>query len=188
VNDDVVKDEPLEPAGDDAAKSDDNLPEVERPIDLFKDLNDQLKEARAQAAEYLEGWQRAKADFLNHKRRVEAERLEMFNSVSGDIVTRVLPAVDDFDRAAQTLPDNLKDNAWVNGVMLIQRKLSNVLDQSGVKIIPIQPGDEFDPTLHEAITHEDSAEVASGHIIAEVQHGYKLGERVLRPALVRVAK
>ena len=177
MSDDVVKEEPIQ-----------NAPEGEQPIDLFKDLNDQIKQAQAQAAENLEGWQRAKADFINYKRRMEAERVEMFNTVSGDILTRVLPAIDDFDRAIQTLPADLKDNAWVSGVLLVQRKLSNLLDQSNAKLIPVQPGDEFDPTIHEAVTHEDSENVMSGHIIAEVQHGYKLGERVLRPALVRVAK
>ncbi|HET7377445.1 MAG TPA: nucleotide exchange factor GrpE, partial [Anaerolineae bacterium] len=152
------------------------------------DLNEQIKQAQAQAAENLDGWQRAKADFINYKRRMEAERIEMFNTVSGDILARVLPAIDDFDRAVQTLPEDLKDNAWVNGVLLIQRKLSNLLEQSNAKLIPVQVGDEFDPTIHEAITHEESEEVLSGHIIAVIQHGYKLGERVLRPALVRVAK
>jgi len=179
VSDDVIKDEPIESAPDNAA---------EQPIDLFKDLNEQIKQAQAQAAENLEGWQRAKADFINYRRRVELDRTEMFNSISGDILLRVLPAVDDFDRAVQTLPDDLQDNAWVNGVLLIQRKLSALLDQSGVKIIPVQPGDEFDPAIHEAVTHEESEQVVSGHVIAEVQHGYKIGERVLRPALVRVAK
>lgn len=180
MNDDAVKDEPIEPVN--------QLPEGEQPIDLFKDLNEQIKQAQAQAAENLDGWQRAKADFINYKRRMEAERIEMFNTVSGDILARVLPAIDDFDRAVQTLPEDLKDNAWVNGVLLIQRKLSNLLEQSNAKLIPVQVGDEFDPTIHEAITHEESEEVLSGHIIAVIQHGYKLGERVLRPALVRVAK
>jgi molecular chaperone GrpE len=187
LSDDAVKDEPIE-SGDNLQNPENQLPEGEQPIDLFKDLNDQLKQSRAEAAEYLEGWQRAKADFVNFKRRMELERTEMFNSVSGDILARVLPAVDDFDRAVQTLPEELKDNGWVNGVLLIQRKLSGLLDQSGARQIPVEPGDEFDPTIHEAVTHEDSEEVMSGHIIAEVQRGYKMGDRVLRPALVRVAK
>jgi molecular chaperone GrpE len=177
VSDNALNDEPIE-----------SLPEGEQPIDLFKDLNEQLKQARAEAAENLEGWQRAKADFVNYKRRMEIERTEMFNSVSGDMLARVLPAVDDFDRAVMTLPEELKDNAWVNGVLLIQRKLSALLDQSGAKQIPVNSGDEFDPTIHEAVTHEESEEVMSGHVIAEVQRGYKMGDRVLRPALVRVAK
>ena len=182
MSDDVIKDEPIE------SNENPQLPEGEQPIDLFKDLNEQLKQSRAEAAEYLEGWQRAKADFVNFKRRMELERTEMFNSVSGDILARVLPAVDDFDRAVQTLPEELKDNGWVNGALLIQRKLSSLLDQSGAKQIPVSAGDEFDPTIHEAVTHEDSEDVMSGHVIAEVQRGYKMGDRVLRPALVRVAK
>ncbi len=105
-----------------------------------------------------------------------------------DVLRRMLPVIDDFERAAGTLPDDLKDNAWVNGVMLIHRKLMGVLDASNVKPIPVQPGDVFDPNVHEAVTHEDSEQFSSGQIIAELQRGYKLGERVLRPAMVRVAK
>jgi molecular chaperone GrpE len=199
VSDEVVKDKPVE-ANDcstdssnenpisNEAQSADAVAELEQPIDLFKDLMEQLNQAKAQAAEYLDGWQRARAEFANYKRRTEAERIEMIATAGADVLARVLPAIDDFDRAANTLPDDLKDHAWINGVMLIQRKLINTLDASNVKPIPVQPGDAFDPNLHEAITHEDSDQFSSGQIIAELQRGYKMGERVLRPAMVRVAK
>ena len=88
----------------------------------------------------------------------------------------------------QTLPDDLKDNPWVNGVLMVQRKLNAALEQSGITPIAISPGDVFDPNVHEAITHEDSDQFSGGQIIGEVQRGYRLGDRVLRPALVRVAR
>jgi molecular chaperone GrpE len=146
------------------------------------------EQLKAQAAENLDGWQRARAEFANYKRRVEAERAELTASAGAEALKRVLPAVDDFERAMQTLPDDLKDNPWVSGVLMVQRKLNAALEQSGITPIAIDPGDAFDPNVHEAITHEDSDQFTSQQIIGEVQRGYKLGDRVLRPALVRVAR
>ncbi|CAG0932768.1 Protein GrpE [Thermoflexales bacterium] len=146
---------------------------------------DQLK---AQAAENLDGWQRARAEFTNYKRRVEAERTELAASAGAEALKRVLPAVDDFERAMQTLPDDLKEHPWVNGVLMVQRKLNAALEQSGITPLATTPGDTFDPNIHEAVTHEDSEQFTSEQIIGEVQRGYKLGERVLRPAMVRVAR
>ena len=146
---------------------------------------DQLK---VHAAENLDGWQRARAEFANYKRRVEAERAELAASASANALKRVLPAVDDFERAMQTLPDELKDNPWVSGLSMVQRKLNAALEQSGITPLATNPGDAFDPNVHEAITHEESDQFASGQIIGEVQRGYKIGDRVLRPAMVRVAR
>ena len=189
MTDDVVKDEPIEEAnGQAAAEPTNGSGEAEQPIDLFKDLLEQVKQARAEAAENLDGWQRARAEFANYKRRTDAERLDLSVTAGAEVLARVLPIVEDFDRAAATLPGELKDQPWINGVLLVHRKLTGLLEQSNVKPIPVNPGDAFDPNRHEAITHEDSADVESGHIIGEVTRGYTLGERVLRPALVRVAK
>jgi molecular chaperone GrpE len=159
------------------------------------DLSVQVQEAqtereqlKAQAAENLDGWQRARAEFANYKRRVDAERTELAASAGAEALKRVLPAVDDFERAMQTLPEDLKDNSWVNGVAMVQRKLNAALEQSGITPLVITPGDTFDPNVHEAITHEDSDQFSSEQIIGEVQRGYKLGDRVLRPAMVRVAR
>ncbi len=190
MSDEVVKDQSAEAndRANEAAQPPEAVAELEQPIDLFKDLTEQLTRAKAQAAEYLDGWQRARAEFANYKRRTDQERSEMIAMAGADVLRQMLPIIDDFERAARTLPDDLKDNAWVNGVMLIHRKLMGVLDASNVKTIPVNPGDAFDPNLHEAVTHEDADQYSSGQIIAELQHGYKMGERVLRPAMVRVAK
>jgi molecular chaperone GrpE len=190
----VTDEEPVEEKPNEARNgSEEAILEVEHneiieEVDPVKALTDELTQTKAQAAEYLDGWQRARAEFANYKRRTEAERTELLVSAGADVLIRILPAADDFDRAVQTLPADLKDNAWVAGVMLVQRKLANGLDSSGVKPIPVQPGDTFDPNIHEAVTQEDSEQFASGQIIGEVQHGYKMGERVLRPAMVRVAR
>lgn len=189
MTDDVVKDELIEEPQDKAGtEPPGETVEAEQPIDLFKDLVEQVKQAKAEAAENLDGWQRARAEFANYKRRTDAERLELSVTAGAEVLARVLPIVDDFDRAAATLPGDLKDQPWINGVLLVHRKLTGLLEQSNVKPIPVRPGEAFDPNLHEAITHEDAADIESGHIIGEVTRGYTLGERVLRPALVRVAK
>jgi molecular chaperone GrpE len=164
------------------------LPEIAAPSDLVQELEAELEQIKTQSAENLEGWQRSRAEFANYKRRVEAERTELVASAGAEALKRVLPAVDDFERAMQTLPADLKDHPWISGVLLVQRKLNSALEQSGVTLIAVNPGDTFDPNLHEAVTHEESDQFTSEQIIGEVQRGYKLGDRVLRPTMVRVAR
>lgn len=142
---------------------------------------------QAQAQEYLEGWQRARAEFANYKKRIEREMKDSQDTAAGKVITDVLPVIDDFERAMSSMPDDLKENAWINGVSMIQRKLNKVLESYNVTVLdPV--GEPFDPNQHEAIGMDDSDEVESGHVIATMQKGYVLGDRVLRPALVRVAK
>jgi molecular chaperone GrpE len=147
-------------------------------------LKRQLEEAETKLAESVEGWRRSVADFQNYKKRIERDNEMMYVSMKGDIIKKVLPALDDLERALQNRPE---DNGWANGIELIARKLQNMLDAEGVKRIEAE-GMEFNPTLHEAISHEPNDEIQSGHVIAVVQNGYMLGERVIRPALVRVAQ
>jgi molecular chaperone GrpE len=164
---------------------------VETAAPALAELNKALEAARAQAAEYLDGWQRARADFTNYKRRVEKEQVEADQAATARVVGRFLDVVDDFDRAMADRPGPGADEAavarWADGVGLIQRKLQTVLDAFSVERIAAE-GQPFDPTWHEAITHEDSDAHAPNHIIGVVRHGYKLGDRVIRPALVRVAR
>ena len=147
-------------------------------------LKRQLEDAETRLAESVEGWQRSVADFQNYRKRVERDNELMYASMKGDIIKKVLPALDDLERALQNRP---VDDAWANGIELIARKLQNILDTEGIKRIEAE-GMEFNPTFHEAISHEPAENVASGHVIAVVQNGYLLGERVIRPALVRVAQ
>lgn len=147
-------------------------------------LKKQLEEAQAKAAEYKDGWMRSQAEFVNYKNRMQRDNELMYASMKGDIIKKVLPALDDLERAMQNRP---ADDAWANGIELIARKLQNLLDAEGLKRIEAE-GAEFNPTFHEAISHEPAEGVASGHVIAVVQNGYMLGERVIRPALVRVAQ
>lgn len=151
-------------------------------------LKKALEEAQAQAQEYLEGWQRERAAFANYRKRVEAERAQFAAEVTALLIRKLLPILDDFERALQTLPDNLRHLTWVEGVTLIYRKLMLILEGEGVQPIPVRPGDPFDPMLHEAVLYEPAEGFEEGQIVEELQRGYKLGDRVLRPTLVKVAR
>jgi molecular chaperone GrpE len=156
-------------------------------VDELTALQQELEEQKAKAAEYLDGWQRARAEFANYKKRIEKEQEDMIKSANGAFIVKLLPVMDDFERAFQTLPLNLMGMTWLEGIALIQRKLQVLLEQEGVAVIESE-GQMFDPTLHQALTHEESEEYEEGQIIGEVQKGYKIGDKVLRPSLVRVAR
>jgi len=156
-------------------------------VDELTALGQELEEQKAKAAEYLDGWQRARAEFANYKKRIEKEQEDMIKSANGAFIAKLLPVMDDFERAFQTLPLDLMGMTWLEGIALIQRKLQVLLGQEGVTVIETE-GQMFDPTLHQAVTHEESEEHEEGQIIGEVQKGYKMGDKVLRPCLVRVAK
>ena len=149
------------------------------------ELEKQLEEAKLKASEYKDGWMRSQAEFQNYRKRIERDNEMMYASMKGDIIKKVLPVLDDLERALQNRPSN--SGAWVGGIELIQKKLVSLLEGEGVKRIEAV-GAAFDPNFHEAISHEPIVGVQSGHVIAVVQNGYMLGERVIRPALVRVAQ
>lgn len=150
-------------------------------------LMKRLEEAEAKVAEHLDGWQRAQAEFQNYKKRIERDNESMYLAMKGDIIKKFLPVLDDLERALQTRPENMNGHAWISGIDLICRKLQSILEAEGMKRIEAE-GAAFDANLHEAISHETVEGVESGHIIAVVQNGYMLGDRVIRPALVRVAQ
>jgi molecular chaperone GrpE len=150
-------------------------------------IENELAEARSKSEEYLEGWQRARAEFANYKKRVERDQELVQKNAAGNAIRRFLDIVDDLDRALKNRPKEGEGADWAGGVELIYRKLLAILEAEGVQPIPVE-GQMFDPNLHEAISQEESLEHASGEIIGVVQNGYTLGERVLRPARVRVAR
>jgi molecular chaperone GrpE len=148
------------------------------------DLEGQLAEAQSQAAEYKDGWQRSLADFQNYKRRADSERSETYRVAAGDIVKRYLPILDDLERALAARPSDL---SWAEGIDLIYRKWQTLLEGEGVTRIAAE-GQPFDPNFHEAVAQEPAEGVESGTVIGVIRQGYMLGERVLRPAMVRVAQ
>ncbi len=167
-----------------------SAPEAERVQQLeekVKELEAKLAETQSKADEYLDQWRRTAAEFANYRKRIEKERAEQTKYANAALLTKLLPLLDDFDRAFQTLPDGLAKLTWIEGIFLIHRKLNFILEQEGVKPIETQ-GKFFDPAFHEAVTYEEVDGYEDGQIIGEVQKGYMLHDRVLRPALVRVAK
>ena len=153
-------------------------------------LNQELTTAQAQAAqvnEYRDGWQRALADYSNYKRRVERDQAQSQQNATANVLRRYLEIIDDLERALLNRPQEGDAAKWANGLDLIYRKFMTFLEVEGVT--PINAvGEFFDPNQHEAIVQEDSPQHESGQIIGVVQQGYRLGERVLRPAQVRVAR
>lgn len=147
-------------------------------------LRSQIEEAETRIAENLDGWQRAQAEFINFKKRIERDREMDFLTMKGDIIRKFLPVLDDLERALANRPAG---EQWGEGIELIARKFQGLLEAEGVRRIEAQ-GQPFDPNFHEAISNEPSDEVESGNVIAVVQNGYMLGERVIRAAVVRVAQ
>lgn len=152
-------------------------------IEELQAVRAQLAEAQARAAENLDGWQRALAEFQNYRKRVERDRAAEQAAMKGDLIKKVLPVLDDLERALQNRPG---DDAWVSGIELIQRKLQALLEAEGVTRMEVE-GSAFDPNFHEAIAQEPVDGAESGRVVAVLQHGYMLGDRVIRPAQVRVS-
>ena len=150
-------------------------------------LQAELTQLRAQADEYLDGWQRARAEFANYKKRIERDQEEARGRAAAALLAKILPVEDDLRRAVRERPEAEGYPHWADGIELIQRKLATLLEAEGVEVIPAD-GVAFDPALHEAVTYEPSNDHKEGEIIEVIQQGYRLGERVLRPARVRVAR
>lgn len=150
-------------------------------------LQMELEAAQAKAQEYLDGWQRALADFSNYKRRVERDQQLNYQNTIGMVVKRYLPILDDLERALNNRPLEGNGAVWAGGIELIYRKFLMSLEADGVNVMQAA-GEQFDPNLHEAISQEPSPDHESGQVIEVLQKGYYLGDRVLRPAVVRVAE
>lgn len=169
--------------------------EVTAPVEVVEDqeqqtaeLQEQLELARQEAAENKDNWLRAVAELSNFRRRQDEQLKLQRDRIKGEMLQGVLSALDDMDLAFQNVPEELNGQlvGWVEGFRLVQRKLDKILEEQSVA--PISTEGEFDPNLHEAVSYEEREGHSEGEIIAEVRKGYRIGNRVLRPALVRVAK
>lgn len=161
--------------------------ETVEPSDELAALRQRLEEEQAKAAEYLDGWQRARAELVNARKRWERESAQTYANALADSAARLLSVIDDFERAIRTMPNNLSGLTWIDGILLIYRKLQTILEQQGVVPIEAEPGTPFDPAYHQAVTHEPHDTYEAGTVVGEFQKGYKLGDRIVRPALVRVS-
>ncbi|MBZ0290602.1 MAG: nucleotide exchange factor GrpE [Anaerolineae bacterium] len=177
--DETPQDVPVESAEPQAAEADASSTTAGAKPEALAALEQKAKE-------YMDGWMRERADFANYKKRVENQLRDSAQNAAVEALVTLLPVIDDFERAMSNVPPELAGNPWLNGVSMIQRKLQKMLDDQGVTVLdPV--GDVFDPSRHEAVGTEDSSEVESGHVAVTLQKGYLHGDRVLRPALVKVA-
>ncbi|MGC9469054.1 MAG: nucleotide exchange factor GrpE [Anaerolineae bacterium] len=187
-----------ETAGDQSSEDDEtgaeeaSLTETDEEIraleEKLAEVETKLAEAEKITAEYLDGWQRAQAAFANFRKRTEAEQSEWTSRANARLLSRILPVLDDFKRAFETVPEKYQEDDWIKGLHLVERKLKSVLDSENVKAMELSPGDAFDPNLHEAVLYQEVPGFEEGDIVAEIETGYTIGDRILRPALVVVAK
>ena len=151
----------------------------------IEQLERELADVRAKNEEHLYNWQRSAADFANFKRRTDEERATVGQFSNAILIGKLLAVMDDFDRALENVPPDAHEG-WIEGVKLVDRKLRGVLESEGLS--PIEAlGQPFDPNLHEAVVHEPTADHPDNQVIGELQRGYRLHDRVIRPSLVRVA-
>lgn len=150
-------------------------------------LEQELEAARQEAATNLEGWQRALADLSNARKRFDKQTQNAYTNATVDLVSKLLPIIDDFDRAIESVPAEIAESSWFDGLTGVLRKLNRILEGINAERIPAV-GEPFDPNVHEALSMEPSPDYESGIIIRELQAGYRIDDRVIRPALVIVAQ
>lgn len=151
------------------------------------DLSKKLEEAEKKTAEYLAGWQRERADFLNYKKE-EMERITgLVGYAAQELVIRMFPILDNLDLAEKKLPDDLKKDENVKGLLLIKNQISEFLKSQGIEEIK-SVGEKFDPKSHEVIEEVEVKDKEKGVVVEEIQKGYKVNGELLRPARVKVAK
>ena len=160
--------------------------DIESYTDELSTLEASLLESQAKAEEYLDGWQRSRAEFSNYKKRIVREREQIHQTAKGKIIIEFLDILDDLERALKNSPKAGEGAEWAAGIELIYQKLQSKLEMHGVEPMNAE-GEKFDPNLHEALMQEENDEYESDCVIEVVQKGYRIGDRVLRPAQVRVA-
>ena len=153
----------------------------------IEDLKKQLEECQKLKEEYLAGWQRERADFLNYKKG-ELERIgEIIKYGDLGLILKILPIADNFELAEKNLPENLKTDENVKGILQTKNQILDFLKNQGVEEIK-SVGEKFDPNFHEVIEEVEVKDKESGIIIEEIQKGYKINGRLLRPAKVKISK
>lgn len=150
-------------------------------------LQARIAQLEKEAADYKDQWLRAAADYKNFKRRTDQERAELIRGASAGLVLKLLPVIDDLERAMNSVTPEVYASQWYNGFKLIPQKLQTVLESEGVTPIDAL-GKDFDPNFHEAVIYEAAGAGQGGKVVAELQKGYMQRERVLRPTMVKVGQ
>ncbi len=161
--------------------------EIERLTAERDAARKETEAALAEKDQFVAALQRERAEFLNFKRRSAEEREAMLGLAGEDLIRKVLALADDFDRAIDARPEAIASDAWVEGITAIDRKLRQLLESEGVTAIQAAPGTRFDPREHEAVANVPGSGRSDGEIVDELRRGYRLRDRVIRPAMVAVA-
>ena len=169
------------------------LEELKKKGDESKDSSSpiadtrELEECQKQKDEYLTGWQRERADFLNYKKG-ELERIgEIIKYGDLGLILKILPILDNFEIAEKKLPENLKNDDNVKGILQLKNQILDFLKNQGVEEIK-SIGEKFDPNFHEAVEEVEIKDKEPGIVVEEIQKGYKINGRLLRPARVKISK
>lgn len=171
---------------DDAKVTDEVKVDDSEEIKSEEKDNKNYEQLLMQSQEYFEGWQRERADFQNYKKRIERDQISLKGFITAEIIKKYLVIIDDLELALKNQPDSTDCQGWVDGIGLIYQKLISILKEEGVELIPVEG--EFDPNIHEAISQIEHPEFESGRIVEVMRQGYKISERVIRPALVIIAR
>ncbi len=154
----------------------------------FDKLNTALEEAKKKEQENHEAWIRERADFSNYKKRMDRDQDLLRSNYKSGVLEKFIPVLDDLELAYQHRPEDGEAASWAEGIELIIRKFNSVLENDGLTKINVKAGDKLDPNIHLAVSSEDSDEYGSDEIIEVLQNGYRMGEKIVRPAMVRVAR
>ena len=162
-----------------------DLKDVEEEIVVQQE--NELLEIEKRAAEYLDGWKRCQADFENYKKMQSDSQKDLLKYVATNLILQIIPVLDNFHMSTAHIPEDQKNGGWVIGIMHIQKQLENVLSENGVEEIPVKIGDTFDPVKHEAIEdkeclHCEGEKKYQNKIKSIAMTGYKMGEKIIRPA------
>ena len=157
-------------------------------LDEYDALEKEIESLQEQIEEHKDGWLRTRADFDNYKKRVQRDAARSYQDAMTNVIKIFLGAADDLERALKNEPKASDLESWVKGIELIHQKLVSQMKNLGVERLDVKAGDEFDPNIHEAITQEEHEDFTEGQIIDVVQPGYRISDRIIRPAMVRVAR
>ena len=161
----------------------------EHSTNEINQLRSELEEALRERSQFRDLAQRVQADFINFRRRIEEEQQQSQLVANSQLLSALLPVIDDFDRAQGTIPrsKSKKEVAWLDGLLLVIKKIHVILEEAGVHVIEV--GDEqLNPWVHEAVAFEEKNDLPEGKILNVIRHGYTLHGKLLRPTLVTVAK
>lgn len=172
----------------DQQETDEGQPMVALTFDEYDALEKEIESLQKQVEEQKDAYLRTRADFENYKKRVQRDATRSYQDAMTNVLKIFLSAADDLERALKNKPESKEIDNWVNGIELIHQKMLNQMKNQGVERMDVNPGDEFDPNIHEAITQEEHPEFSDGQIIDVVQPGFRIQERIIRPAMVRVAQ